>query len=167
MQGTIVSETKQELSDMEFSVLKTAIKFESFNANDIKLALGWEDDIPAIRSLSTLRGMDLLLSDNTSPELKNKNTMEFSNRKRRYSCPHGTIQRRRVEYVLKGGLGFLKKSMLFGTDLWPNRPKSHIQMKGVVKQRDNGVIILELDSTKRFELQDLINRQVDINLDLI
>lgn len=167
MKGTIISKNKPKLSKLEYSILEAVVNMDIINCKTVKTKLQLPDDIPSIRTLSTLYGMDLLLAGE-SKTIVDDETLTFSKHKREYSCPIDSIQRKRALIVLKYGLDELKKwNGKYGQDLWPFRPTRHFEMKGIIVKSSNGVMIIDLDREKRIELENHINKQINITMDLI
>lgn len=167
MKGTIVSKNKTELSKIEKDVLSTILNMDIINCKTVREKLKLNDDIPSIRTLSTLRGMDLLLSDDKGADLADEPTMSFASHVRTYTCPENSIQRKRAKIALLYGLAELKKwNGKYGQDLWPFRPMKHFEMKGHISRNSEGVIFIHLDS-KRELLENLVGKQVNVVLDTL
>ena len=163
MNGTVVSKKKKKLNGIESNVLRYVVTTSECTAKDVKRKLCLEDDIPAIRSLSTLRGLDLILSNETTPRLKNKNTMDFEQRGRIYYCPHGTIYRERAIKVLLDGLESIKNGE-YGEKLYPFRPLSELQTMGTIEYNQNGVY---LKLNRNDILESMASKQVKVLLESV
>ena len=167
MKGTIVSKNKTELSKIEKDVLSTILDMDLINCKTVKEKLQLADDIPSIRTLSTLRGMDLLSSNDSNVNLVDEKTMQFSNHIRVYTCERGSVQRTRAVIALKYGLSELKKwNGKYGQDLWPFRPTKHFEMKGHIGRDSEGRIMIQLDSRGEL-LEGHVGKQVNVVLDTL